>query len=70
MCVSQCDFEPSKEKKSKTINARMKTRTVLKSALNSAQSYEARFSIFLTKIFFLLQVKLTLFLLACPYGNV
>ena len=49
-------FEPSKEKKSKTTNARIKTRTVLKSALNSAQSYEARFSIFLTKIF-LLQVK-------------
>ena len=41
----KCVFEPSKEEKSKTINARRKT-TVLESALNSAQSYEEIFSIF------------------------
>ena len=40
-------FEISKELKSKTINARTKTRTDLESALNSAQSYEAIFPIFI-----------------------
>ena len=39
-------FEHSKEEKSKTIKARRKTRTVLESALNFAQSYEEIFSIF------------------------
>ena len=41
----KCVFGLSKEEKS-TINARRKTRTVLESALNSAQSYEEIFSIF------------------------
>ena len=36
----KCVFEASKEYKSKIINARAKTRAVLESALNSAQSYE------------------------------
>ena len=39
-------FEPSKEEKSKNINARKKTRTAWKSALYSAQIYEEIFSIF------------------------
>ena len=34
----KCVFEPSKENKLKTINARRKTRTVLESASNSAQN--------------------------------
>ena len=38
-------FEHSKENKSKTINARRKTRTVLKSASNSAPNVVSRFSI-------------------------
>ena len=38
-----CVFKPSKEQKSKTINARRKTRTALESALNSAHSYEEIF---------------------------
>ena len=42
----KCVFEPSREEKSKTINARRKIKTVLKSALNSAQIYEEIFSIF------------------------
>ena len=43
----KCVFEVSKEQKSKTVNARIKTWTVLESVLNSSpQSYEARFSIF------------------------
>ena len=42
----KCAFEPSKEEKSKSINAKRKTRTVLESALNFAQSYEETFSIF------------------------
>ena len=37
-------FRPSKEYKSKTINARGKTRTDLESASNSAQNCESRFS--------------------------
>ena len=40
----KCVFEPSKENKSKTINARRKTRTVLESASNSAQNFVSRFS--------------------------
>ena len=35
----KCIFELSKENKSKTINARIKTRTVLESASNSAQKF-------------------------------
>ena len=42
----KCVFEPSKENKSKTINARRKTRTVLESASNYAQTFVSRFSIF------------------------
>ena len=42
----KCVFEPSKENKSKTINAKKKTRTVLESASNSAQNFESRFLIF------------------------
>ena len=39
----KCVFEPSKELKSKTINARKKTRTVWEFASNSAQNFESRF---------------------------
>ena len=50
----KCVFEPSKENKSKTINARKKkTRTVLESASNSAQNFVSRFSIFVLFFFFL-----------------
>ena len=45
----KCVFEPSIEEKSKTINARRKTRTVLESVLNSTQSYEEIFTIFFAK---------------------
>ena len=41
----KCAFEPSKENKSKTINARRKTRTVLESASNSAQKFVSWFAI-------------------------
>ena len=48
----KCVFEPSKENKSKTINARRKTRTVLESASNFAQNFVSRFSSFFFFFFF------------------
>ena len=45
-------FEISKDYNSKTINAGTKTRTDLESALNSAQSYEIKFSIFVLLLLF------------------
>ena len=50
----KCVFEPSKENKSKSNNARRKTRTVLESASNSAQNFVSRFSIF---VFFFLMIE-------------
>ena len=58
----KCVFEPSKENKSKTLNARRKTKTVLESASNSEQNFVSRFSIFV--LFFSMiedfQIKLQL----------
>ena len=59
----KCVFEPPKENKSKTINARRKTRTVLESASNSAQNFISRFPIYLLFYFLMIedvQIKLQL----------
>ena len=47
----KCVFEPSKENKSKTNNAKRKTRTVLESASNSAQNFVSWFSNFVLFFF-------------------
>ena len=53
----KCVFQHSKGNKSKTINARRKTRTVLESASNSTQNFVSRFSIFVLFFFFFLMIE-------------
>ena len=62
----KCVFEPSKENKSKTINARRKTRTVLEFASNFAQNFVSRFSIFVIFVLMIedFQIKLQLLIIS------